>query len=238
LVTGEVNAIADGDTFDFDTGAGQVTVRLLGVNAPERDECLHDEAAAALALGLESDQVGIEPHSLDQFGRTLAYVWAGDTLVNLALVERGLAIATTPGDDETWGSELLAAEQKAFEEGVGLWASTACGAVLSDTDLMIDATAHNPSGADEDVLHLEQVTIINQGDQTADVSQWILRDESSANRFRFPDGSRIDPGAGLEVTSDDQRWEPGGGPVWNNDGDMALLLTPEGAVAARVRYRP
>jgi len=26
--------------------------------------------------------------------------------------------------------------------------------------------------------------------------------------------------------------------VWDNDGDMALLLTPNGAVAARERYRP
>jgi hypothetical protein len=40
------------------------------------------------------------------------------------------------------------------------------------------------------------------------------------------------------VTSDNPGWEPGGTPVWNNDGDMALLLTTGGAVASRQRYRP
>ena len=239
LVPGEVTAITDGDTFDLDTGSGRVTVRLLGVNAPEDDECLHDEATEGLTLDLETGQVGLEPHGLDQFGRTLAYVWAGDNLVNLALVEAGLAIATTPGDDETHGSALLVAEGKAYDQGVGLWAPTACpGAPVVDADLIIDASGHDPPGPDGDVLNLEQVTITNNGDARVDLSGWVLRDESSANRFRFPDRSIIGPGGVLEVTSDNQGWEPGGGPVWNNSGDMALVLTPEGDVVARLRYGP
>ncbi len=238
LVSGDVIAITDGDTFDFETGSGRITVRLLGVNAPEDDECLHDEATDALTLDLASGQVGLEPHGLDQFRRTLAYVWAGDDLVNVDLVNTGLAIATTPGDDETQGSALLAAEETAYQESIGLWAPTACGGSRIDADLVIDTSDHDPPGADGDVLHLERITITNDGDGPVDISGWALRDESSANRFRFPDGSTIDPGAAFEVTSDNQGWEPGGGPVWNNSGDMALLLTPEGAVFARLRYGP
>lgn len=237
-ITGEVGGIADGDTFEFETASGSITVRLLGVNAPEQEECLHDRAAEGLMHHLQSGEVGLEPHGLDQFGRTLAYVWADDTMVNLAMVEGGLAIATTPGDSETWGPDLLAAEETAYAAGIGLWATTACGGSPTGVDLTFDTSGHNPPGPDDEVLELEHVIVINNGDAPVDVSGWALRDESSSNRFRFPGGSIIDAGADLSVSSGDRGWEPGVSPVWSNSGDMALLLTPLGNVVARHRYRP
>lgn len=238
LASGDVVAITDGDTFDLATDVGDVTVRLLGVNAPEHDECFYDEAARGLEVDLESGDVALESHGLDQFGRTLAYVWAGNKFVNLSLVASGLTIATTPDDEETQGPALLSAEDEAYEEGIGLWSPAACGGAPTEAGLTIDVSGSNPPGDDTNVLHLEQVTILNDGESAADLSDWVLRDESSANRFRFREGTSIDPGSGLEIASDDPGWEPGGGPVWNNRGDMALLLTPEGAVAARHRYGP
>ncbi|MEX1126203.1 MAG: lamin tail domain-containing protein [Acidimicrobiia bacterium] len=238
-MTGDVLEVEDGDTFVLGTVGREITIRLLGVNAPERDECFHDKAAAGLASYLDNRAVGVEDHGEDQFGRTLGYVWAGDTLVNLALVANGLAIATTPGDTDTWGPSLLVAEEAAYRARIGLWDQTACsGHATTDIDLSIDTAGHNPPGADDQVLDLEQVTIINNGDEAVDISGWVLRDESSAHRFRFPGGSVIGPGAAIQVTSDDPGWEPGGTPVWNNTGDMALLLTPDGGVTARQRYRP
>jgi endonuclease YncB( thermonuclease family) len=239
LVAGEVLEVQDGDTFLFMTAEGEVTIRLLGVNAPERDECLHDEAAPALANLLANADVGVDEHGQDQFGRTLAYVWTGDILVNLELVENGLAIATTPGETETWGADLLAAEEAAFRGETGLWAANACDPdPVTSVDLEVDTSGHNPSGPDDQVLDFEQVAIVNRGTAMADLSGWVLRDESSSHRFRFPDGTLIEPGSALEVSSDDPGWDPGGSPVWNNDGDMALVLTPSGTVVARERYRP
>ncbi len=238
LASGDVVAIADGDTFDLATEVGEVTVRLLGVNAPERDECFHDEAARGLELALESGNVTLEPHGLDQFGRTLAYTFAGDTFVNLTLVESGLAIATTPDEGENRGTALLAAEEAAHNDGIGLWSSTACGGAPPNADLSIDASGVNPPGDDADVLDLERVTILNNGELETNLSDWVLRDESSAHRFRFPDGSTIGPGSGLDIASDDPAWEPGESPVWNNGGDMVLLLTPGGAIVARHRFGP
>jgi micrococcal nuclease len=239
LVGGEVLEVQDGDTFLFRTPEGEVTIRLLGVNAPERDECLHDAAAAALAALLANADVGVDEHGQDQFGRTLGYVWAGDILVNLELVENGLAIATTPGETEIWGARLLAAEDSAFRASTGLWAPDACdNEPITPVVLEVDTSGHNPSGPDDEVLDLEQVAIVNRGTAVADLSSWTLRDESSSHRFRFPDGTLIEPGSALEVSSGNPGWDPGGSPVWNNDGDMALVLTPSGTVMARERYRP
>jgi len=237
LIRGQILKVDDGDTFIFETGAGEVTVRLLGVNAPERDECLYAEAAAWLQANLEEQPVVFEDHGPDQFGRNLGYVWAGDSFVNLALVESGLAIATTPGEREIRGGDLLSAEETAYREGFGIWGPAACGATR-EIELTVDTSGHNPPGPDDEVLDLEHVTIVNHGATTGDLSGWLLRDESSSHRFRFPEGTIIEPGTALMVTSGDAGWEPGDSPVWNNDGDMALLLTPDGAVAARERYRP
>lgn len=239
LTVGDVLEVEDGDTFLFGTASGETTIRLLGVNAPEREECLHGEAAAGLASLLENADIGVDDHGEDQFGRTLGYVWAGEMLVNLAMVENGLAIATTPGESENWGTDLLAAEESAYRGNSGLWNGAACeGNLGNDIELAVDISGHDPPGPDDEVLDLELVTVLNVGTAVADISGWVLRDESSSHRFRFPDGSVIEPGSAFGVTSSNPGWEPGGSPVWNNDGDMALLLTPDGTVAVRERYRP
>ena len=166
-------------------------------------------------------------------------MWAGETFVNLGLVEDGLAIATTPGASETWGTSLLAAEEPAYRAGTGLWDPAGCNRDAgTEIGITIDTSGHDPPGPDDEVLDLEQVAVVNSDDDIVDLSGWVLRDESSSHRFRFPEGSAVEPGEVLAVTSDHPGWEPGGSPVWNNDGDMALLLTPNGAVAARERYRP
>jgi micrococcal nuclease len=72
--SGHVTHVVDGDTLDV----GRERVRVLGIDAPERDECGYaaaSRAASALALGRV---VRLEPDptqaSRDRFGRTLAYV--------------------------------------------------------------------------------------------------------------------------------------------------------------------
>ena len=237
LVDGVVVEVEDGDTFVLGTAGGDLTIRLLGINAPEQDECGHDEAAAGLASHLGQGPLQVETHGEDQFGRTLGYVWAGDSFVNLDLVESGLAIATTPGPEDEEGANLLAAEESAYRSGIGLWDPVGCdGHAIADTQITIDISGHDPPGPDDEVLDQEHVALISNSDEPIDLSEWILRDESSAHRYRFPSGSVLEPGQVLVTPSDHPGWDPGGSPVWNNEGDMALLLSPGGAVVARQRY--
>jgi len=145
--------VADGDTFVLGTAEGDLTIRLLGINAPEQDECGHDVAAAGLASYLDQGPLQVEGHGGDQFGRTLGYVWAGDSFVNLSLVESGLAIATTPGPEEDEGANLLAAEESAYRAGVGLWDPVGCGGdAVGDSEIAIDISGHDPPGPDDEVL--------------------------------------------------------------------------------------
>lgn len=86
-----VRHVIDGDTIILKNGE---RIRYLGIDSPERGEPYYDEARKrniALCAGKRLRLVvcGAEPK--DRYGRTLAWVWAGDTFVNAALLEEGLA---------------------------------------------------------------------------------------------------------------------------------------------------
>jgi endonuclease YncB( thermonuclease family) len=229
--------VEDGDTAIFEMDGMRTPVRLLGINAPEVGECMHDEAATALVQALEGHEIIVEAHGLDQFERTLAYVWADGLSVNLELVVAGLAIATTAEADEELGDELLSAEQQSFEAGSGLW--DGCDSAGSSAlELEVDTSGHDPPGPDEEALEEEVVTLANLGTAPVELGGWVLRDESSAHRYRFAPGSTLAPGEELEIASSDVGWDPGDSPVWSNGGDMALLLDPDGGVVSRARYGP
>jgi micrococcal nuclease len=237
---GNVIEVLDGDTLRVSIDGREEEVRLLGVNAPERDECYSVSATAALTGLTRSGRVTVDAAGgRDGFGRLLAYVYFDGTLVNLALVEKGAAIAIHT--DHPLLEEFLDAEQDAFAAATGLWASAVCGPT-GTTKMAIVSVNANPEGPDEDNLNEEYVTLANTGAAAADLSGWTVRDESSQHRYGFPSGTRVAPGAQVRVhtgcgadDTNDLYW-CAEGPVWNNAGDTVLLLDPSGNVADRYRY--
>ncbi|MEA1903537.1 MAG: lamin tail domain-containing protein [Actinomycetota bacterium] len=209
----------------------------MGINAPEQGECFNDEGTDHLIQTVKGREVALEIVGTDQFGRTLAHVFTGDDIhVNLQLVESGLAIASTPRDGEPHGPLLLDAEEAAWDRRVGLWAEDACGDTKPLPQLVIASVAFNPSGPDDQVLADETITIANEGSKAVNLTGWVLRDESSRHRYRFPNGRKLEPGDEMVITSADEGWDPGNSPVWNNSGDQAMLLDKQGRVVSRWRY--
>ena len=217
----------------------ETEVRLQGINAPERDECLGDESRRRLEETLDSGPVQIAGVEFDQFDRLLGIVTAGGLPVNVTQVADGLAIplaAESPID-----GLVLAAEERARALGVGIWNPTSCGSgpVPEIAILSIDP---NPPGRDEEALDQERVVIRNRSDAAQNLSGWVLRDESTANRFEFPDGTTLDAGSAIEIVvggepAPDRLTWCNDRPVWNNGGDTALLLDPDGRIVDVFRYR-
>lgn len=232
--------VFDGDTVLVSIEGVEEEVRLLGINAPEQDECFGAQAREAAATLLAAGPLRLDLEAeRDQFGRLLAYVHAGETLLNLALVEDGFALALQ--DDHPRLAEFLQADERAFAGGLGLWAADACG-VPSSAPVTLLGVEFDPRGPDEDDLNGEWVLLGNLADQDADLTGWMLRDESSEHRYRFPRGTRLRPGEQVTVHTGcgddgagDLYWCESG-PVWNNGGDTALLLDPAGNVGGRLRY--
>jgi endonuclease YncB( thermonuclease family) len=237
LTTGDVVRVNDGDSMVVETGTGDVEVRMMGINTPERDECFGVEAEDRLIDLVDGQEVGLEELGRDQFDRTLAYVWLEGLLVNLDQVEGGFAIATTsPEEGDPHGDTLLDAEDAAFEAGQGMWSETVCGASGPLPPVEVDGpgSSFDPRGPDEEVLGEEWVAFI--AEDAVDIGGWVIRDESSEHRCHLPSDLTIEPGEVLRVTSADPCWDPGERSVWNNGGDMALLLDTTGRVVARHRY--
>lgn len=128
--------VSDGDTIVVRIGSRQARVRYIGIDTPEVAAAGHtaepwadaaDRANRALVAGrdvvLERDV-----SEVDRYDRLLRYVWLppasaadGWVLVNLELVEAGLAEAREYPPDTRYAGVLDAAEQEARKAGRGLW---------------------------------------------------------------------------------------------------------------------
>lgn len=123
-----VEYVHDGDTLFLEDGR---KVRLLGINTPEigvDGECYGDEATAALRALLPPGSpvlvmADVEP--LDQYGRSLLFVYTADAHlnVNLELLAEGAATVEMYEPNVLLRDELLAAERSARDAGLGLWSA-------------------------------------------------------------------------------------------------------------------
>lgn len=231
--------VLDGDSLLVDLGGSETEVRLLGINAPERDECF-DAEAKARATDLAGDAVRLTGDDTDRFGRLLRYAYTTDgLLINEKLVADGMALALST--DHALRREFKAAEAEAFGARTGRWQPDACGPASS---LAIEIAGLEPDAPGDDARNPngEWVEIVNRGDTGADLTGWAMQDESSSHRFEFPDGFTLAPDAAVRIFSGcgDARaaelfWCDDD-PVWSNRGDTAYLLDPAGNVADRASY--
>ncbi|MGB7859005.1 MAG: lamin tail domain-containing protein [Acidimicrobiia bacterium] len=236
-VTGTVTEVFDGDTVVVDTAAAKVTVRLIGINAPESGECHYTQSSDFLEDRVAGEVIRMNERGVDQFDRTLATLWVGDVNINQLMVSKGMAIASVSSDLEQPGELYLDDEESAYQDRIGLWSPDACGSgtsarVIIDGDL----STPDPPGPDDQVLDDETIVIVNATIDPVDLSGWAIRDESSRHRYLFKAGTIVPSSSRITVSSSDPAWDPGGSPVWNNDGDMALLLDQHGNVVGRWRY--
>lgn len=234
--------VVDGDTIVVLRNGTETRVRLIGINAPESGECLAQEAGRRLGELLGGEvRLETDEEETDRFGRMLAYIWAGGILVNERLATEGLALARGYPPNISRQAVLDAAEADARRERAGMWAPDACGPPTG-AELEITEIRWNPPGPDGDDLNGEYVVVRNVSDGPTRLDGFALRDSSSSNRFRFPDGWTLPGGAEVVIHSgsgrDDQDslyWESDL-PIWNNGGDEAFLLDPSGNIIAYRSY--
>jgi len=236
----EVTRVSDGDSLRATSSQGDLEIRLLGVNAPERDECFSEESTAQLdALLRGTVTLHPWPGETDQFGRQLGLIVSDGVFVNLSLVETGHVVARAQSE-HGFEEEFESAELEASSANLGLWAPDACGQP-TDAALTIVDVEENAPGDDRDNPNGEWVLIKNDGDDDVSLAGWRLRDESTRHRMEFPDVQvpagatvRVRTGCGDNALTADPIeifWCDPEPPVWNNDGDTAFLLDPNGAIA-------
>jgi len=125
----EVTRVIDGDTIVL---AGNLHVRLLGVDAPELrpKQCFAKEAKEFVQKQIQGKSVEItfEGKKQDRYGRTLAWVWYGanhNTLLNAKIVERGYGFSYRKYPTSRL-KELNKLEDEARKAQRGLWSPKTC----------------------------------------------------------------------------------------------------------------
>ncbi|MDR7529053.1 MAG: thermonuclease family protein [Armatimonadota bacterium] len=132
---GLVRRVVDGDTLHVAVGAVPQTVRLIGVDAPERGQPFAAEAARFVRTLVAGRTVWLEGdvQSHDRFARRLAYVWTAPprrrdvpevrrTMLNARLLLEGYAVLLTVPPNVRYVDLFRAFQQEARETGRGVWA--------------------------------------------------------------------------------------------------------------------
>ncbi len=242
-VVAQVVDVQDGDSILVEIAGTEERVRLIGINAPEHDECFGPEAAAGLRELLDNVavQVVTDVEARDQYGRLLGYVFLDGTLINEEVASRGWVLARAFEPNTALQDRIDFAARDAQDNQRGMWSPETC-ASPSGTAVAITRIEANPPGPDEENLNGEWVVIENTGTTDLDISGWILRDASSVHRYRFPTSTVLPSGTDLIVYTgcgEDAaglRYWCADGPVWGNGGDSALLLDSSGRTAATYEY--
>lgn len=115
----QVLRVVDGDSFDLKDGR---RIRLLGIDTPEKNRCMYEEARERLRQMIENRRLRMENTLIDDYGRILANVFVGNTLVNKVMLEEGLArflYVKSPYYDELKSSFLTAKTER-----IGVFSAT------------------------------------------------------------------------------------------------------------------
>lgn len=241
----DIDRVVDGDSVWVIGPEGELEVRLIGINAPERGGCFAEDARQMLStIVADARDVALSPWppEYDDFGRVLGFVWTPDGLANLELVTRGAVVARAQSD-HPFADSFEAAETHASERGLGLWAPDACGAIAGNVRI-VQLEADAP-GNDRENPNGEWVLIENAGQDAVNLLGWTIRDESTRHRHTFGNLTlrpgqqlRLRTGCGdddLDADPIEAFWCDPEPPVWNNDGDTAFLLDPNGSTADHYR---
>jgi len=189
----KVVEVIDGDTFKITSGKEDRRVRLIGVNAPEMDKCLSNQAREKLSELVLGKEVVLEDQFSDPYGRIMANVYVGKTYINREILASGLARLDYYENPKR--EELKTAYAKAREEKIGLF-STEC---LSLTP-PISPISHTPCAIKGNVDENTQKksyflpTCKNYVQVTIDLStndQWFCTEEE-AQKAGFSKSSTCD----------------------------------------------
>ena len=126
-----VARVVDGDTIQVSRNGQRTRVRLLGIDTPETVhptdpvECFGPEASAFALEQLQGKDVILEfdesQPRVDQYDRTLAYVWVDGQMFNREALRGGYAERYRAAEGLAWELEFTVFEDDARERGAGLW---------------------------------------------------------------------------------------------------------------------
>ncbi|MUM77235.1 nuclease [Pseudodesulfovibrio sp. F-1] len=115
--------VIDGDSLLVELAGRREEVRLIGIDAPEGRQEFGARSRGHVAELCRGQTLRLEfdTQRRDRYGRLLAYLFAGELMVNEELVRSGLALALPVRPNTAHAGRLARAEAEAREAGRGFW---------------------------------------------------------------------------------------------------------------------
>lgn len=164
-----VKDVIDGDTIK----SNETSIRLLGINSPEKGEKYYEEAKEYLEKKILNKTVYLKygKEKYDRYHRILAYVFLGNENINLELVEKGFANFYFPSGKDNYYLEFKKAWEECIENNINL-----CEKSKNKCAECIELNEFN---------YKEEIIILkNTCSFDCDLSNWEISDEGR-KRFRF-----------------------------------------------------
>lgn len=114
---GSIIRVIDGDTYVFQTKGGSFTVRMQGIDAPEKDQPFSKESTLFLQQYLNKEAI-FKRTGTDRYGRTLGTLYIDSIDINLLSTKSGCAWHYKRYSTE---SKYAEAEEYARNNKIGLW---------------------------------------------------------------------------------------------------------------------
>jgi len=117
-----VTEVIDGDTFVIET---LEYVRLIGVNAPEKNELFYNESKDFLSLLILNKTIILEKDldNRDNFGRLLRYAYINNISINIELARKGYALPLFISPNFKHKQEIENATKECLKTKINLCAS-------------------------------------------------------------------------------------------------------------------
>jgi micrococcal nuclease len=195
----EVTRVIDGDTIVIEN---KTSVRLLGINTPERGEKYYNEAKDFLNESLFGKQVRLVfvGSKYDKYERLLAYVYLGNENINVELVKRGFGNYYFYSGKDKYSNVLIRAWETCLNENVNL-----CKASVDKCALCIS---------------LKESSLKNNCDFICDLNGWEVKGEG---RDKIILTETLAPGEEVEFNANELDLENSGGSLFLRDDEGKLV---------------
>ncbi len=200
--------VIDGDTIETNLG----TIRLLGINTPEKNKPYYQEAKDFLSSKIQNRTIEIlrDKEDIDRYNRKLRYVFYKDSLINIEIVSAGFA-TTFMIDELKYKDKFIMAEKFARENEIGMWKKSTQTCANCIILLKLEPI--------EDYFILK-----NSCNKLCNLTGWVIKDD--ANHFTYP--ASMNPNEEKEYKSKTE--------IWNDAGDRFFMRDNIGELVVFYEY--
>lgn len=205
--TGIVERVVDGDTIIVNGSS----VRLLGINTPEKGEKFSDNATSFLEEKVLGKKVTLKfgKEKYDRYKRKLSYVFIGRKNINKEIVEQGYANTYFPKGEDLYSKDFEKAWETCLKKEINLCEKSKEVCIILE----------------EWNIKTQEVVLKNVCSNSVNISDWSVKDEG--RKVYFFENKILNSGEEVSLFPEDFNkkyvWTKTGDSIFIRDAEMKLV---------------